>query len=214
MSLDPATCSRIERAVDHLLAPLRRDDSGYEVPINITQIARNAGLVVQVFEHGIAGVARPNTNGAPVSGYLDFTEGFIAIDGRENRARQRFTVAHELAHYALDWHRELYRDTGHVVLAYADDDADALANRITITGDSDAREELRDRAEAEADHFAGRILMPPHEVDKAVARLGASVPLLAREFDVSVPAMRINMAGYLAPGTAPRGHHVPTSGAE
>lgn len=89
----------------------------------------------------------------------------------ESNERQRFTIAHELGHYAsghLTAGQVLFRDTTE-----------------TFTG------RVFDPQEVEANRFAAELLMPEKYVQNAIQRDGIkTVQDLAKEFGVSASAMR------------------------
>jgi Zn-dependent peptidase ImmA (M78 family) len=95
----------------------------------------------------------------------------IHVNADDNPARQRFTIAHEIAHYVL--HRDLIGDG--------------------ITDDPLYRSSLGEWYERQANKMAADILMPPKLV-RAMYRSGTvSLAPLARAFEVSVDAMRIRL---------------------
>lgn len=110
----------------------------------------------------------------PYSGHFLRTQGVIEFNGDEAPVRQRFTMAHELGHYALG-HEDAPRDS--------------------VASFNSRQNSPMERA---ANQFAAELLMPA----KAVATLVQSgkfktVDDLAKAFDVSKVAMtyRINNLG-------------------
>lgn len=89
----------------------------------------------------------------------------------ESQERQRFTIAHELGHYAsghMTAGQVLFRDTTE-----------------TFTG------RVYDPQEVEANRFAAELLMPEKYVQNAIQRDGIkTVQDLAKQFGVSASAMR------------------------
>lgn len=92
-------------------------------------------------------------------------------DLTESPERQRFTIAHELGHYAsghISAGQVLFRDTTE-----------------TFTG------RVYDPQEVEANRFAAELLMPEKYIQNAIQRDGIkTVQDLAKEFGVSASAMR------------------------
>ncbi|WP_161949177.1 ImmA/IrrE family metallo-endopeptidase [Desulfomicrobium norvegicum] len=86
-----------------------------------------------------------------------------------SKARDNFTVAHELGHFFL--HTE---DKGDEIL------------RFTRRGSN--------RREWEANWFAAELLMPEREFKKAVLELGCDEIELASKFDVSVAAASVRLS--------------------
>lgn len=141
-----------------------------EVPVKVATLARELGLEVK------SATLRPR-----ISGQLQKSEtsrsGFrIRVNRHEAPARQRFTIAHEVAHYLL--HRE---DIGEGI-------EDSILYRSTL---SDARE-------AEANRLAANILMPQKIIRRELKVLGTAVnhetaKALAEKFEVSEAAMSIRL---------------------
>jgi predicted transcriptional regulator len=94
----------------------------------------------------------------------------VVVNTRDNPARQRFTMAHEVAHYAL--HRDLIADG--------------------VVDDALYRSALSDGFEREADRFAAQILLPATSLREAYRTQKALAPL-SQVFGVSVDALRIRL---------------------
>ena len=140
------------------------------VPVKIGSLAKGLGLRVSAstLKAGISGEIRPDPTA---------TAGFaIRINRHDAENRQRFTAAHEVAHYLL--HRE------------------QIGNGIV--DDVLYRSNLSDYREAEANRLAADLLMPDHLVadwlDRARALGVVDIPLyLAERFEVSESAMKIRL---------------------
>lgn len=140
------------------------------VPVDLSAMARAFGVPVKAatLGPGISGEIRPN---GP-DGYI------IRVNRHDSPGRQRFTVAHELAHFLL--HKQ-YIGTG-------------------ITDDALYRSNQSSRIEAEANRLAADIVMPTTPVRQAAEELSRAgvVDLstaLAERFGVSTAAMSIKLAG-------------------
>ena len=136
-------------------------------PIRLSELARELGVQVKAatLAPGISGEIRPERDGF-----------VIRVNRHDPPKRQRFTVAHELAHFIL--HRE---DIGE-----------------GIRDDVLYRSSLSDRREAEANRLAADILMPKTLLDDAREAaeekgVGDIALYLADEFAVSEAAMRIKL---------------------
>lgn len=187
--LTAAGRSRVDRAAGEILATLPRDgDGSITLPVDIERIARaQFGLRVIRIE-GLAGARTKNTSGMPLSGLLAFSRNRIYIESRDDPRRQRFTIAHELAHVKLR-HHELFASDAHVL---GQGELPAWMASAPPTGEVAT-------AEQEANRLAGLLLVPPAELDRLIERIGLSVPLLADAFKVSPPAMRLHLRTYLRP---------------
>lgn len=136
------------------------------VPVPLGDIAARLGLRVKAatLPVGISGEIRPSGNAFE-----------IKVNRHDSRGRQRFTVAHELAHYLL--HRSHIGDG--------------------VTDDALYRSGLSDAREAEANRLAAQILMP--EASLRLALQGYAGPdeeklsTLAGIFGVSEAAMGIRL---------------------
>lgn len=136
-------------------------------PIRLPDLARALGVQVKAatLAPGISGEIRP------------LGDSFVIRVNRHDPAkRQRFTVAHELAHFIL--HR--------------DDIGEGIKDDVLY------RSSLSDRREAQANRLAADILMPESLLDDAHEAaeekgVGDIALFLAEEFAVSEAAMRIKL---------------------
>lgn len=108
-----------------------------------------------------------------VSGFLEKRGGrwVAGVNSYHHRVRQRFTIAHEIAHYVL--HRKKQSEFRDHTFARRNDD--------------------RSDMEREADQFAAELLMPEAEVRGSVDKGLRNLNDLARHFDVSTLAMRYRL---------------------
>lgn len=141
-----------------------------EYPVRVGELANALGVDVvrAALEPRISGLIQPSDKSR--SGFE------IRVNKYETRARQRFTVAHEIAHYLL--HRG---DIGHGVI-------DSILYRSNLTS----------RKESEANRLAAAIVMPHDAVKRELMALGGlSTPgapeRLAATFGVSTPAMKVRL---------------------
>lgn len=151
------------------------------LPINPAALAQAAGLRVLPlsWDDSVAGLSgalhwhqEPN-DPQPVL--------HCRFNSTESVERQRFTIAHEVGHYALGHIKNqetLFRDTNEV-----------------FTG------RVYDPVEVQANRFAAALLMPAKLVQQAINNDGLrTVPALAARFGVSVSAMRWRLVnlGFLS----------------
>jgi hypothetical protein len=137
-------------------------------PVMLRDIVRDLGLVVKIIPLGqsMAGqITRDPRNGGR-SGFV------IYVNADDSKTRQKFTLAHEIAHYIL--HRDLI-ETG-------------------IVDDTMYRSELGSYYETQANQLAADILMPIRLVKVALKKTEDPIEL-AKMFDVSPQAMKIRLKG-------------------
>lgn len=136
-------------------------------PVRLSQLAKALGVPVKAatLAPGISGEIRPSC------------ESFVIRVNRHDPAkRQRFTVAHELAHFLL----------------HADHISAGIADDVLY------RSSLSDRREAQANRLAADILMPDDFVRSSVedARekgVGDLLLFLSEQFATSEGAMQIKL---------------------
>ncbi len=154
-----------------------------EIPVDITGLVKCLNLKLM----------RSEFDGEHISGMLviDEKNPTVVVNGEQSEARQRFTIAHEIAHY------ELHRDREELFI----DDTFAIALRSNIQNNENSR-----IMEIQANKMAAALLMPYEllvselgneledvelELDDNV--LDAVISNLASEFEVSEQAMRIRL---------------------
>lgn len=141
-----------------------------EVPVRIATMARELGLEVKTatLKPRISGQIQPSPDSP--SGYR------IRVNRHEAKTRQRFTIAHEIAHYLL--HRDFI--------------GDGIEDSILY------RSILSDPREAEANRLAAQLLMPEESILKFLRRHGGRATssvaaIMAEEFNVSEAALSIRI---------------------
>lgn len=141
-----------------------------DAPVKLSALAKDLGLKVMSSElpSGISGEIGPNRAGD--SDYV------IRVNANDSSRRQRFTVAHEIAHFLL--HRHL------------------IGNGIS--DDVLYRSGLSNSIEAQANRLAADILMPQPLVDEWLQRatklpVDDIVGYLSDTFKVSEAAMKIRL---------------------
>lgn len=155
------------------------------VPVNVERVAARLSVQVERTEFG-----------DDVSGVLvvDDGRGVIGVNAAHAPTRQRFTIAHEIAHYVL--HRDqlpVFIDKG-------------LRQYLAVfrDGSSSTGEHRRER---EANGFAAALLMPAVLVRDEVARLRLdlededAVDALAARFRVSRQAMSFRLVNLAEAGS-------------
>jgi Zn-dependent peptidase ImmA (M78 family) len=166
--------TRAEKRAEELL-----DKMGVEqLPVPVVKIARDLGADVQyeAFDGEVSGMLYREQEGA-----------LIGVNSTHGGTRQRFTVAHEIAHLLL--HKGVY--------------IDRLVRINWRDGTSDPQE-------VQANGFAAELLMPRRlmapEIERVVSRSPQITPdrliqELASRFKVSASAMRFRLTnlGVLGP---------------
>jgi Zn-dependent peptidase ImmA (M78 family) len=146
---------------------LLREHNEVDPPIDLEKLA--ASLAIEIVRDG--------TLPEDVSGFLLRAEGrtFCVLNGRHSRSRQRFTLAHEIGHFALHPEKESY---------------DLMAR------DSRSAEGIHWH-EIEANRFAAELLMPANilraelsePLDPFVPTFSQRIVDLAKLYGVSREAM-------------------------
>jgi len=139
-----------------------------ELPVKLGLISKEFGLVVKV-----------TTLNANISGQIKEENGRIEIkiNKHDVKARQRYTLAHEIAHFLL--HRDL------------------LSNGIT--DDVLYRSDQSSEIEAEANRLAADILMPMNRVTELIKKHSSDkkddrlYEAIAQEMGISSVALKIRL---------------------
>jgi Zn-dependent peptidase ImmA (M78 family) len=106
----------------------------------------------------------------------------IGVNSMHPRTRQRFTIAHEIAHLVLHKHQTLHIDED-----------------FPIRFRSDTSSKATDAFEVEANQFAAELLMPLFLISKDIAEVAGKVDVaqairqLSRRYEVSEEAMTIRL---------------------
>lgn len=138
-------------------------------PMKLGELARRLGLVVKsaTLDPGISG---------EIKKYSDADAGYIIrVNRHESKARQRFTLAHEIAHYLL--HKDQIGDGIEDDVLYR-----ALSNTV----------------EAQANRLAADIIMPWYVVKNLLKQyedfsLEEKIEKIAGDLGVSTTAMEIRL---------------------
>lgn len=141
-------------------------------PIRLGELARELGV----------GAVKVSSMKTGVSGQISREHGeyVIRVNRNEARERQRFTIAHELAHYLL--HRDL-----------VDASTDGITDTVLY------RSGASENVEYEANRLAADIVMPRVAISKIINSeyrglvTEAAIENLANRFGVSKAAMEIQL---------------------
>ena len=146
------------------------------VPIPVEQIADSLGAVVRFspLEDSLSGMI-----------FIESTRTIIGVNSHHHPNRQRFTIAHEIAHLQL--HRKRILHEVHVDKGF----------RVLMRDGSSASG--TERMEIEANQFAAELLMPSSLLNIMLKKRGFDIddvrPLevLARKFRVSKQALEFRI---------------------
>ena len=133
-------------------------------PVKIFNLARALGIKVfkaHDWENDVSGLIKRKWDGSYV----------IMTNAKHSIVRRRFTVAHEIAHFAL--HRDLIGDG--------------------IADDALYRSSLGGSIERQANNYAANLLMPWHLINSEFEKGANSIEELAERFRVSKAAMSIRL---------------------
>jgi len=156
-----------------MITPLQRqhiEEFTSNVPVRIAGLARALGLEVVSagLSPNISGLIEPSATAA--AGFV------VKVNKYESDERQRFTIAHEIAHFLL--HRDHIRN--------------GVVDNVMY------RSSLSSKKETEANKLAADILMPTDKVLDELNALGGTrddiaASALARKFKVSTAAMKVRL---------------------
>ncbi len=138
-----------------------------EAPVNLAGIANELGVTLLEENLGtqVAGMIKKDPEKGGKSGFV------IYVNSSDNPRRQRFTIAHELAHFML--HRELIGDG--------------------IQEDALYRGGFTDEIEKQANRLAASILMP-FKLLQNIAPTAGNIGDLAKKLGVSEAALKIRLS--------------------
>lgn len=152
---------------------------GYDgaLPVPVEEIADSLARLHVDMREDLAAVPGAPSDVQRLSGMLlcqpVMTIYVNAAEARRSPERARFTVAHELGHWFL--HAKTANVAGFQRFCR---DEDLQAHR---------------HQEGEANQFAAALLMPEELLRERAAATNFNLALLAKRFDVSVPAMRLRL---------------------
>jgi len=143
---------------------------------NLYNLARKHGIVthpfdVKAFIEEVFNIDVLHEDMDDISGYIEKRNDnwVISVNAYHNSKRQRFTLAHELAHYVL--HKQK-------VVAVKHDDTILF------------RTDIYDPIEKEANQFASELLVPAKRLKEYLDDGKRDVAYLANRFQVSLQALR------------------------
>lgn len=143
-------------------------------PIPVQELVShlNATIRYSPYEGSLSGMVHRRSDGTSV----------IGINSQHHQVRQRFTIAHEIAHLVLHTDEILHVD-----------------DRYLIGLRSDVSSAATDDSEIEANQFAAELLMPEELLIDDLQKLPnelepeAAIKQIAAKYEVSVQAMTIRL---------------------
>lgn len=147
------------------------DRHAKDAPVKMVALAHELGLKVYTSKslgEDVSGLIKKDDKKGGESGYAIF------VNANQAKVRQRFTIAHEIAHFIL--HRSFIGDG---IVEDALHRADGFTNAL----------------ERQANAMAADILMPRHLIKKAQDEGIVAIPALASLFNVSRDAMSYRVLG-------------------
>lgn len=151
------------------------------VPVPVEKIAKGLGAIVQYapLDEELSGMA-----------YVKDGKPIIGVNALHHPNRQRFTIAHEIAHLVL--HRDYITEQVHV-------DKSFTMNRDSVSATG------TDALEIEANAFAAQLLMPENLVRNALAAElelddEPAISAVAKRFKVSAAAIQNRLIGLANKG--------------
>ena len=147
-----------------------------QVPVHVEKLANSMGALV-----------RFSPLGDSLSGmiYIEGNRAIIGVNSYHHQNRQRFTIAHEIAH--LELHEQLIVNEVHVDKRF----------RVLMRDASSASGS--ERMEIEANRFAAELLMPSSLLNDMLKKNGFDIDddrpleILARKFRVSKQALEFRI---------------------
>ncbi len=147
-----------------------------EYPVKLGRMARELGV----------GAVKVSSMPTGVSGQITRENGqyVIRVNRSEARERQRFTIAHEIAHYLL--HRDII-----------DSSPDGISDNVLY------RSGASEKVEYEANRLAADLVMPMNLIEKKLKDdfsgvvTEATIESLATSFEVSKAAMEIRLSTFV-----------------
>jgi Zn-dependent peptidase ImmA (M78 family) len=162
--LKPASAPAIDATITSLESLVQKIKAAnlYRIPLDIFAVAELLGITVYT-----------EIMDDEVSGYLEFrgSRWVAGINKLHHKLRQRFTMAHEIAHFVL------HKGTAG---KFVDE---TFARRSSS----------KDKIEREADRFAAELLMPTNSLKQTVDSGTNDLDELAKVYEVSALAMKYRL---------------------
>lgn len=153
--------------IDDIIEKAQQDGLISKYNVDIESIIKQHDIIIQ-----------RDDMSASISGYLTKKNGrwIIAVNKNHHKHRQRYTMAHEFAHFCL----------------HKSENDDYFEDEIFF------RDENQTSIEYAANLFAAKLLMPEALINSSIKAGATSLKKLAEQFDVSILAVknRVISLGY------------------
>jgi len=169
--------ARVLQAAEAEIRALGEPWDGYQIDVELV-----ASLL---FGLGVQRVPDLRVGDREYAGFLDAEARLIAVEAHHHPHRQRFSIAHEIGHFVL--HCAPGRSAGLFTCTGTDMEVD----RVPAAAPS--RMALHLKQEAEANRFAGALLMPERPLRAMYRVVGGRIDALVKHFNVSPQAMQIRL---------------------
>lgn len=171
------------KQIEDLATSILEETNCYEIPVKINLVAERLGIRIEGFDFGdtVSGVF-----------FDDGNKKLIGYNKDNPYNRNRFTIAHELGHFALEHKREgMFVDNPQKYVTMLFRDSNSSTGEFT--------------QEREANAFAAALLMPRPLVEKAMSDCYRENPIvflqedfdmverLSKDFEVSRQAMSLRL---------------------
>lgn len=176
--------SRPEQEAERVIQQARLELTSLGEPWDSYQVDVEL-LATLLFGLGVQRVADLRAGEREYAGFLDAEARLVAVEETHHAHRQRFSIAHEVGHFVLHY---LPRPDGGSVFYCTSSDMEVGE---ALQGSGARSQHLRQ--EAEANLFAGALLMPEQPLQAMYKVTGGRVLALARHFKVSAKAMEIRL---------------------
>lgn len=155
-----------ERGFDYFMSIIKKYQNS--APVDILAIANELKIKIYKSTGGIESLSGKIIKDSEMGGESGYA---IFVNAKHIPERQRFTIAHEIAHYIL--HKDLIGDG--------------------IVDDALYRSGLSNKEEVMANKLAAEILLPWHLINLEMNEQNLTIPKLAEKFQVSISAMSIRL---------------------
>lgn len=169
--------ARVLEAAEAEIRALGEPWNGYQVDVEL--------IGSLLFGLGVQRVPDLRVGSRQYAGFLDAEARLIAVEEHHHPHRQRFSIAHEIGHFVL------HCAPGGSTALFTCTGTDMEVARVPAAAPTSVAQHLR--REAEANRFAGALLMPERPLRAMYRVVGGRIDALVKHFNVSHQAMQIRL---------------------